>query len=128
MPKRQCKNTIYCLKIKILLFHFEIKQAIKVVGDVNDYTVHERAIQAALNAFGKIDILFNNAGVSQFDTIDTIDPDQFDRLMNTNLRSIIFLTKACVPYLIKQKGTFLLFLKLVNVIYFTLLYKTRCNY
>ena len=112
MPKRQCKNTIYCLKtlrIKIILFHFKTKQAIKVVGDVNDHTVHERAIQAALNAFGKIDILFNNAGVSQYDTIDTIDPDQFDRLMNTNLKSIIFLTKACVPYLIKQKGTFFSF-------------------
>lgn len=78
---------------------------VKVVGDVNDCAVHERVIESALKTFGKIDILINNAGIGHNDGVLTIDEANFDRVMNTNLKAVVFLTKACTPHLIEQKGS-----------------------
>lgn len=85
--------------------YFALKKAIKFVGDINDFSIHAKIIQTALDKFGKIDILVNNAGIVHLDGIESIDESQYDQLMNTNLRSLIFLTKACVPNIIKQKGS-----------------------
>lgn len=75
-----------------------------MIANINDFSSHDRIIQAALNRFGKIDVLVNNAGIFHLDNIETIDEDNYDRLMNTNLKSLIFFTKACIPHLMKQKG------------------------
>lgn len=87
--------------------YLALKKAIKVVGDINDFSIHAKIIQTALDKFGKIDILVNNAGIVHLDGIESIDESQYDQVMNTNLRSLIFFTKACVPNIIKQKGFFL---------------------
>lgn len=61
-------------------------------------------INKTIDKFGKIDILVNNAGILETGSIENTSLDQFDRVMNVNVRSIYYLTMLAAPYLIKSKG------------------------
>jgi len=54
--------------------------------------------------YGRIDILVNNAGILEMGNIENASLEQYDRLMNTNVRSIYHLTMLATPYLIETKG------------------------
>lgn len=57
--------------------------------------------------FGRLDVLCNNAGITSsapFKDLDAIDLDEWDRVMNVNVRSIVQVTRACVPMLRAAKG------------------------
>lgn len=58
-----------------------------------------------LAKYGKIDVLVNNAGVLETGTIENTTLEQYDRVMNTNVRAIYQLTMLAVPELIKTKGS-----------------------
>ena len=66
------------------------------IGDVSNVESHATLVDAAWSAFGQIDCLVNNAGVSVATRGDLLDvkPDSFDRLVSTNLRGPFFLTQA----------------------------------
>lgn len=76
-----------------------------IVADVT--TDAERIITETINHFGQLDILINNAGIIARNSIENIDINEYDRLMNTNVRSVIQITKLAVPYLEKTKGNIL---------------------
>lgn len=59
----------------------------------------KRLIQQAVDAYGKIDILFANAGVAQFIPADMISEDFFDNQFNINIKGPAFLTKEAIPHL-----------------------------
>lgn len=67
----------------------------------------ERIIAETIKHFGKLDVLINNAGVGSRNTIENIDLTEYDRIMDTNVRSIIELSKLTVPYLEKSGGNIL---------------------
>ncbi|XP_050328863.1 uncharacterized oxidoreductase TM_0325-like [Bactrocera neohumeralis] len=70
-----------------------------------DVTVDaERIINTTIDRFGQLDVLINNAGVFKSGHILDIDVEQFDRILNTNMRSIFILTKIAAPHLIKTQG------------------------
>ena len=48
--------------------------------------------------------LINNAGIIELGNIENTSLDQYDRLMNTNVRSIYHLTMLATPHLIETKG------------------------
>jgi len=50
-------------------------------------------------------VLVNNAGIIETGSIETTSLDQYDRMMNVNVRSIYHLTMLCVPHLITAKGS-----------------------
>ena len=54
--------------------------------------------------FGKLDILVNNAGVLEMGTIENSSLEQYDRIMNVNVRAIYQLTMLATPELVKTKG------------------------
>lgn len=64
----------------------------------------EKIVQNTVDHYGKIDVLINNAGIIETGTIENTSLAQYDRLMNTNVRSIYYLTMLAVPHLIKTKG------------------------
>lgn len=75
---------------------------------VADVTVDsERIINETIQHFGQLNILINNAGILTQNNIETIDLADYDRIMNTNVRSVIALTKLAVPHLEKTKGNIL---------------------
>lgn len=75
-----------------------------VVGDISKEADTERIWHETLQKFGKLDVLVNNAGILESGTIENTSLEQYDRVMNTNLRAIYHLTMLATPELIKAKG------------------------
>lgn len=73
-----------------------------IVADVTQDA--ERIIKETIEHFGRLDILVNNAGIFSADNVEEFDVNEFDRLLNTNLRGVIVLTNLAVPHLAKTKG------------------------
>src|SRR5258706_3236678 len=59
------------------------------------------AVEKAVETFGGIDILINNASAISLTTIEQTEPKQFDLMHNINVRGTFFVSKACIPYLKK---------------------------
>lgn len=73
-----------------------------VTGDVRDEDTASRATQAALDHFGKLDILVNNAGVGIYKQLEETSPDDYDTMMDSNMRSTFLFTRYVVPVLTRQ--------------------------
>ena len=70
--------------------------------DVADYQQAQDFVKAVLADFGKVDILINNAGITDDSAVKRMTPEQFDRVMHTNLGSVFCMTKAVQPSMWKQ--------------------------
>lgn len=64
----------------------------------------ENIIKRTIVYFGKLNILVNNAGKGVVGTIETTSLEQFDDIMDLNIRSVYQLTKLAIPYLLQTKG------------------------
>jgi len=62
-------------------------------------------VDTTVKRFGRLDILVNNAGTFQLGTIESTSLEQYDRVMNLNVRSAFHLTTLCVPHLIAAGGS-----------------------
>jgi NAD(P)-dependent dehydrogenase (short-subunit alcohol dehydrogenase family) len=68
-----------------------------LVADVADRKEVTHLAAEAVKAFGKIDILVNNAGTNSPQAIDAVTDDTWDRVIETNLTSVMALTRALAP-------------------------------
>jgi NAD(P)-dependent dehydrogenase (short-subunit alcohol dehydrogenase family) len=85
----------------------EGRKAILLPGDVSDPAYAEDAVAKAVEAFGKLDILVNNAAFQMHaKSIEDIEYDHFDRTLKTNLYGYFNMAKAAVPHL-KAGGSIL---------------------
>ncbi|XP_063359973.1 3-oxoacyl-[acyl-carrier-protein] reductase FabG-like [Cydia amplana] len=76
-----------------------------IIADVTKDEDVRAIVKNTINNFGQLDVLINNAGIARFATfLDKNLMEYFDLLMNTNLRSVVYLTHLAAPYLIKTKG------------------------
>jgi len=78
--------------------------AIFVQADVSLEEEANRIIEKTIETYGKIDILFNNAGIVLGGAIDTTSTEDWDRTMAVNVRGIYLVTKYAIPYLRKTQG------------------------
>jgi NAD(P)-dependent dehydrogenase (short-subunit alcohol dehydrogenase family) len=76
-----------------------------VVGDVSTSATADRAVAAALEAYGRLDVLVNNAGIVQGDMRDTWDTEEatWDRVLQVNLRSIYVCSRAAIPVMVEAR-------------------------
>ena len=82
----------------------ELGAAVAVVqGDVADPAVAEAMVRTAVERFGGLDCLINNAGVATFAPVADMAPTDWDRMMATNLTGVFLCTKASIPAL-RQRG------------------------
>jgi NAD(P)-dependent dehydrogenase (short-subunit alcohol dehydrogenase family) len=78
-------------------------RASAVTGDVREEAVCARWVEAARGEGGGLDLLVNAAGVIGTGGPDTA-PAEWDRVMDSNLRSVYLLTRAATPELVRRKG------------------------
>lgn len=79
----------------------------KVIGlapDLANYEAVKSAMDTVKKAFGKIDILANNAGVSAREPIYDYSPEAFDKVMQLNVNSVFYCSKAVAPIMKEQGG------------------------
>lgn len=77
---------------------------VSVVGDVNLEECRKKIISETIEKFGKIDVLVNNAGLGILGNVVDFKLEDFDTIMNTNVRSVYHLTQLAIPHLVKTKG------------------------
>jgi NAD(P)-dependent dehydrogenase (short-subunit alcohol dehydrogenase family) len=77
-------------------------KALAVVGDVRREEDVQRAIDAAVQRFGGIDVCVNNASAIATDPTAVLSAKKYDLMQEVNLRGTFLLTKACVPHLEKS--------------------------
>jgi 3-oxoacyl-[acyl-carrier protein] reductase len=71
--------------------------------DVTSREDVEGAVEAAIKRFGRIDILFNNAGTNRPSQIVDISDENWDLVINTSLRGTFFCTRAVLPVMMGQR-------------------------
>lgn len=73
--------------------------AIAVGGDVSKAADARGIIDAAVQHFGKVDILVNNSGVYAFAPLDAITEESFHKMFNINVLGLLMVTQAAVPHM-----------------------------
>ncbi|XP_028159746.1 uncharacterized protein LOC114352357 [Ostrinia furnacalis] len=88
---------LYCEKNKGL-------SPLCIIADVTEDADTERIVKEAVEHYGRIDVLINNAGVIGMGGIKNSSMEIYDKVMTTNMRSVYHLTMLAVPHLIESKG------------------------
>ncbi|GAA0878643.1 SDR family oxidoreductase [Algoriphagus jejuensis] len=76
-----------------------------ILADASCEADNRRMADEALKAFGRIDILINNAGISMRALFQELDLEVFKKVMDTNFWGTIYATKYCLPAIIEAKGS-----------------------
>jgi meso-butanediol dehydrogenase/(S,S)-butanediol dehydrogenase/diacetyl reductase len=74
------------------------------VVDVSSEAEVDRLIAFAVDQFGALDVLVNNAGISQFGHVTELTTEQWRRVMSVDLDSVFFGARAALPHLVKTGG------------------------
>jgi short-subunit dehydrogenase len=89
--------------------HQEMKsngfKTIAIDGDVSKIEDCKRLIDETINAFGKIDVVINNAGLSMEGTVEAVTPEVVRKIMEVNYLGVHYITHFAIPHLKKTKGS-----------------------
>ncbi|WP_372660793.1 SDR family NAD(P)-dependent oxidoreductase [Cohnella sp.] len=86
----------------------EIKEsggnAIGLQADVTNPESVKAMVERAIKEFGRIDVLFNNAGISGVGALHEVEPDAWDRIMSINVKGVYLSSKYVIPYMIERRA------------------------
>ena len=85
-----------------LSHRLDASELIWVSGDVGVEAPARIATQLAMDRFGRIDILVNNAGTSVVKPLHLHTPEQWDQVMNTNVKGAYWMARHIIPVMIRQ--------------------------
>src|SRR3984893_10415948 len=75
-----------------------------VTLEVRDEAAAKRAVQLAVDTFGQLDVLVNNAGYGQIGPFEQVSAEDFQAVVATCLYGVVYTTRAAIPEMRKQKG------------------------
>jgi 3-oxoacyl-[acyl-carrier protein] reductase len=92
------------------------RKAVIVTGEAREEETVVKAVKAATDAFGRIDILINNTGVGNYKNLMNTSAAEYDEMMDTNVRTTFLFTRHTVPVMLMQKsGTILMISSMAGV-------------
>ncbi|MEM0286149.1 MAG: SDR family NAD(P)-dependent oxidoreductase, partial [Candidatus Methanomethyliaceae archaeon] len=111
LAERDFNVIIIDIDEKIFEVEKEIGQkALAIKCDVSNFNEVKKAVNEVINKFNRIDVLVNNAGIYPFKSFLEMTEEDWDKVMNVNLKSIFYFTKMVLPKMIEQnKG------KIINI-------------
>ncbi len=78
------------------------RECLILPGDICNDDYIKETVEKVVSTYGGIDILINNAGVAQSEAFEEISMEEYDRIMNTNVRAPFLMCKTSLPYLQKS--------------------------
>ena len=78
--------------------------AVAVQGDVSRFAVAQAVVKAAIDAYGRLDILVNNAGTTRDRLLVSMTEEDFDVIIEQNLKSVFNCSRAALRQMMKQQG------------------------
>ncbi len=79
------------------------RQSLAVLADVSLSSDVDRLVEETVAAYGKVDILVNNAGITRDQLVLRMSEEDWDKVINVNLKSVVLCTRAVLRHMIKQR-------------------------
>ena len=79
------------------------RQSLAVLADVSSAPDVARMVETTIATYGKIDILVNNAGITRDQLVVRLSEEDWDKVLDVNLKSVFLCTAAALKYMIKQR-------------------------
>ena len=79
-------------------------KAIGLIADVTKRAEVEALIRKAVDSFGRVDVLLNNAGIMPIAPIEALKVDEWDRQIDVNIKGLLYGVAAALPHMQKQKS------------------------
>ena len=92
-------------------------KCIFVAGDAREEATAREVVSQAKAAFGRIDILINNAGVGNYKNLVDTSADDYDQMMDSNVRSTFLFSRHVVPVMIEQRSGLVLMVSSMAGVY-----------
>jgi len=92
-------------------------KAVSVVGDAREEETARRTAEEGVKAFGRIDILINNAGVGNYKNLVDTSAEEYSEMMDANMRSTFLFSRHVVPVMVKQRSGLVLMISSMAGVY-----------
>ncbi len=79
------------------------RQSLAVMADVSSSADVNRMVETVIATYGKVDILVNNAGITRDQLVLRMSDEDWDKVMNVDLRSVFLCTRAVLRHMIRQR-------------------------
>ncbi len=91
-------------RIRALARELSGGKAIAVTTDVGDRAQVKALVDAAVEAYGRVDVMINNAGVMPQAPLERLRIDEWDRMIDVNIKGVLYGIAAALPYMKQQKA------------------------
>lgn len=79
-------------------------QAFALPTDVTDYDQVKRLVDAAVQTYGRVDVMINNAGLMPHSPLERLKIDDWNQMIDVNLKGVLYGIAAALPYMKEQKA------------------------